>query len=931
MNTIQGFLLNVFSACGLTVAIGLGCLAMAPLVTLGATQTWTGGGNANNSGSWETNSNWSTTKPASGDTGSLINVTAGIRVVSNETAETITQLVMVQTSSSATNKLLLGGALNVLGATPLSLSSPAGTNNLVLDLNGNSLVVSNTASYYPTLSGTVNMGPGSYFNMMQGSSGGNGNMVFSNTGYLAQNNSTVNYQILGGNQSGNTRRFVNTGTWILTNNSAFNYNSAFGWGTPANSGTLIIRDSSTLNVGTMNNTGYLELGGTNAIIGSNPTLNNSGTFNVICPNATVGNGNGIPTLLNSGTMNLGSNGIPCAVLFDGQSAVFSNAATMNIVTGSTITLQFRPGNGTVCQFYNTATAAMDNVTLDYNLVTGNLNNNYNSFNNSGLWTLTNGSRVIGTGWNMNSSGIHGFNSGTVRVRSGSTLGFLDLAQTGTLELGTNVTVGGRGNLILNNTGSGTVTVTGANALFGDTGENSDSDGNPTFNNGSASSQGARLTVGDGVISSGFVIQGVNSYLNNYFGNTVTVSQASTLRLTANVYPGIGRNRAASIYNTGTVFHVGTVQLQPEGSGTTGINNYGTYMVGQGNVATATIQRLAQSQSAFPATPFYNNVGATLAGAGVLIHVNSTGNSTADFLGLANVGTIAPTTGGALTIQNVIIQNTGTINPNNSSLILANASLTNSAIVSIQNGGLLEANTFVQLAGGTMTNWGGANQFSVANPTVSRTTADTIVLTNGTISFRAITNADVYANGNGTVGNQLTNILYQGTNAFRLDAASNTLAKTQTYTFASNLGPTNYARLELLNGAMYRNGNVTIGTNGTLLVSNGVSTVSGTLTFDPTATLSVDLSKTSGYGALIAQSNVDLGGCALNINLGSAPVVGSSFMIISNSAGYTTNSFGTSRQVLTVNNTNYVVRISTATNGVSLNCSLQTRGFRLIIE
>jgi len=63
----------------------------------------------------------------------------------------------------------------------------------------------------------------------------------------------------------------------------------------------------------------------------------------------------------------------------------------------------------------------------------------------------------------------------------------------------------------------------------------------------------------------------------------------------------------------------------------------------------------------------------------------------------------------------------------------------------------------------------------------------------------------------------------------------------------------------------------------------------------------------------------------------APVPGSSFMIISNSAGATSGSFGTSRQVVTVNGTNYVVRINIATNGVSLNSILQTRGMRLIIE
>ena len=851
MNTIQGFLLNVFSARGLTVAVALGFLVMAPLPTLGAVtnRTWTAA-----DGNWSNTANWTSNNvpDATTENAVLSDVGSGTRTVTMDASYTINQLCMTQATVSDTNKLVLGGTLNIPTTTPLSLSSPAGINNLVLDLSGYALTSSSGSSI-------------------------------------------------------------------------------------ANPATLIGRSGSTLNFTTLNNTGYLEMG-TNALFGAattSRTLNNSGTFNVTGTGAALGNTayGAVGTLLNTGTMNVGLNGTPATFSLGGDSFLFTNAATLTVGPGSTIYLSFTTGNGVPHNFFNTATAAFDNATLAYNgSVYGNNNGTTHNFNNSGLWTLQNSSQVIRSG---NTSGVGiptGANSGTLRVLSGSTMTFGTLNNTGYLEVGTNATLGDLFP-ILNNTAGGIVKITGINAALGST-ITASFTGASFYNGSSSGQQGATFTVGDGTNAASFFMYG--NYrdavpkipaLYNFAGDTVTVTRASTLGIVF-INNANGVNGWAYITNGGVVFNSGTIQFTPNNT-PSWIDNKGTFSVGSGNVATGVVQNLPSYNSV--GNIFYNRDTGVLTGNGLYLFTNYTGSASYNYENFQNAGTIAPTIGGTLTLQNVIINNTGIINPNNSSLILANANLTNSAIVSIQNGGLLEANTFVQLAGGTMTNFGGVNQFSIANPTVSRATADTIVLTNGAISFRAITNADVYANGNGTVGNQLTNILYQGTNAFRLDAASNTLAKSQTYTFASNLGPTNYARLELLNGAMYRNGNVTIGTNGTLLVSNGVSTVSGTLTFDPTATLSVDLSKTSGYGALIAQSNVNLNGCALNINLGSAPVPGSSFMIISNSAGATSGSFGTSRQVVTVNGTNYVVRINIATNGVSLNSILQTRGMRLIIE
>jgi hypothetical protein len=246
--------------------------------------------------------------------------------------------------------------------------------------------------------------------------------------------------------------------------------------------------------------------------------------------------------------------------------------------------------------------------------------------------------------------------------------------------------------------------------------------------------------------------------------------------------------------------------------------------------------------------------------------------------LSNAGTIAPTTGGSLTLQNVIVGNTGTINLNNSALTLANGSLNNAGgTVSIHNGGLLEANTITQPSG-TMTNSGGIYQFSAASPVVNPTTAGTIILTNGIISFRAVTNANVKANWPG--GNQLTNILYQGANAFRLDNATNS-ATGQSYTFGTGLGDTNYCRLELLNGSMYRGGTATIGNGGSLVVSNGTSTISN-LTFASGSTLTVCVgTNASGaaLGALNVPGTLTQSGATLNLVLGQVPAENQQYVII----------------------------------------------------
>ncbi len=349
--------------------------------------------------------------------------------------------------------------------------------------------------------------------------------------------------------------------------------------------------------------------------------------------------------------------------------------------------------------------------------------------------------------------------------------------------------------------------------------------------------------------------------------------------------GIAYNNVLTIAGGSKLFGTGsnvTISTGPSSFGF-GCSN-GMVVAGSGSVAT--------------------NLGAITIGAGLI-----SGQNYGNYLTITNGGMVYCTS---------IAMGFGNAAGNGNNTVLVDA-------------GVLEANslTLGSTVGNVISNSGGIFQFTTNTPAISAAGGSSAVAINsGTISFRNVIGVDVKTNWSGT---SLTRMSFTGTNAFRLDAATNATTPDQTYTFATGLGATNYTRLELLNGSLYRGGNVTIGANGTLLVSNGVSTVSGTLTFDPTATLSVDLSKTSGYGALVAQGAVDLGGCTLNINLGTAPVPGSSFNIISTSPGSTTHSFSAASQVQTLNGTNYLLRVHTSTSGATVTCNLLTQGMCLIIE
>ena len=152
------------------------------------------------------------------------------------------------------------------------------------------------------------------------------------------------------------------------------------------------------------------------------------------------------------------------------------------------------------------------------------------------------------------------------------------------------------------------------------------------------------------------------------------------------------------------------------------------------------------------------------------------------------------------------------------------------VLFVAGGGILEAGGLVTGTGArnSISNFGGVYQFNTNTPTITvGANSGGIAINSGTISFRAITNADVTSSqGNGA----LKNISFSGANTFMLNSASNNITG-QTYTFGVVSGnPSNYVNLVMLNGATaYRGGDLTLGTTGTMLVSNTTASIGGNFT------------------------------------------------------------------------------------------------------
>ena len=170
--------------------------------------------------------------------------------------------------------------------------------------------------------------------------------------------------------------------------------------------------------------------------------------------------------------------------------------------------------------------------------------------------------------------------------------------------------------------------------------------------------------------------------------------------------------------------------------------------------------------------------------------------------------------------------------------------------------------------GVITNWGGVYQFAGgidANQIVNGTPGS-IVITNGTVSFRAVTTASVFCNQSGQPLDSTNKMVWMGDNTFRLNNATNVAG--QNYTFQTGTA-TNFAGLSLINGSRYR-GNVSVGTGGTLSFAGGEQTLAGNLTMQSDATLALSLAGSNDY--LTVTGAVNLASAQLQVTLATDPTL-----------------------------------------------------------
>ncbi len=579
-----------------------------------------------------------------------------------------------------------------------------------------------------------------------------------------------------------------------------------------------------------------------------------------------------------------------------------------------------------------------------------------SANNTALFTGTNAIWELGGNVQMRVGQSTGARSNTLTVAQGS----LSLIGTGTLNIGLNagafynaliVTNGGRLSTFATvgagyTTSNNLILVTGAGSVWNGGGaqEKSGDTGN---------SSGNRLVVDDnGTVTNASVLVGTGNTIPS--GNSLFLSNGAQWYVGSGTGSTVGNatsNNSAVVTGPTTLWN-GNVQSLTVGTGATGFGN--VMRIENGSLVTNVMGMTTGGSGGSSNTLVVTGGGRCVLSIGGSYAVGS--GASGNFTFVSGKGSVLGSAG-SLTNGNLFVGSTGATNNvmvvdgasspgwaqlyvgrlgfsvGNTLTVTSNGHLqagfvrvghqgsnTWNNTLQVMDGGLLEVGqsglqvgqaTTGPAGNNSITNAGGVYQFTYAAPGIITAPSSNsfIYLTDGTIAFRGVTTVDVKGNRTGT----LTNITYSGNNnGFRLNTATNAASPDQSYTFANTLGPTNYARLELLNGAFYRGGSVTIGSGGTLAVSGSPSTITN-LTIASGGALEVTVSGTNSASRLNAVGSVALGGTLRLVLAAPPPPAGFDWTLISKSgaAGMTGQFAGGVIVKQLYQGTNYTFRIDTA--------------------
>jgi autotransporter-associated beta strand protein len=668
-------------------------------------------------------------------------------------------------------------------------------------------------------------------------------------------------------------------------------------------GTLSLSNFATLYTGdTMIDAGALSF---------NPSQNFSWTNNIDGAGTLVKDGTNVFTVLNSTgtvggvTVNKGMLVFSGGARTDQSAPVIASGATLlltngvqyvNLTTGATFTINA----GTMNMVGNTNLIGFKNAAGPVNVAVGGT-----------VWVGPGASLALTNLTAMQVSASYGDGNNLLRIGGVGAQAFV----TNPVALNVGYQAGNNTTLIVTNASVFAASMSIVCQSSG--GGQQDGHNNGAFINSNAT---VNLNGGSLVLGQGGP-QGTNSYLMINAGAVTNVGSVSVY-----AYQGV-----LTVNNGGSLF-CGNVLLGMGGGPSNSYNVGGgsaLTTVSNGTIGVGSSSGSGQNGGSFAQLTITNaNLlsGATTIG-NAAIGGNNVGNCRATVLAGANwnllggnvtVGIGSSTrvaTNNALTVNGGVMTNAGTltigsgVSAAGNSAILTNggqvyatgvsigASSSNNTLL-VTAGTLLEAGLSLTVgATNSFTNAGGVLQFTNVAPTITGNSG-LIVITNGTVSFRAVTNANV--NGN-TGGTQLTNLTFFGNNAFRLNWATNSATTNQSYVFDPGLGATNYYRLEMVNGSTCYRGQSTnaltiglsVGSGGQMLCSNTaalvtipftnngtLTLVNSTLTFATNAvingTVTIDMNRLGATnGVLLANKNLTLGkgstlvltGTATNLTLG----------------------------------------------------------------
>ncbi len=326
-------------------------------------------------------------------------------------------------------------------------------------------------------------------------------------------------------------------------------------------------------------------------------------------------------------------------------------------SGSTLKLEYTAPQGNAI-FTNNAIMSMDAATLDFawEATAGNNAGIGRNFNNTGDWTMANGSSIVLSSTTGRPTGggnavsVDNQNSGTMRVESGSTVSSRKFFNTGTLQLGsqtagtTDAQIHWGGQITADiefhngRDAAGTAAVGIVNVL-GDTlmGHSATTAVLAVFN-GSATSTGSVFNVGDGTTVVNFTLQSGNVAFTNYAGNTLNLKANTTTLLKSLLTTNTGG--ATTITNNGAIVHAGNLQIQGNKTGTRSITtaSTGSYRV-DGLAAVLRSNESTSGPTGSDLTLNFTNSG-ILSGSSAadkLTYVNGTSKTTFDVLAMNQTG------------------------------------------------------------------------------------------------------------------------------------------------------------------------------------------------------------------------------------------------------------------------------------------------------